>query len=85
MTNGAKCKTYQQFPLNYKPLKDKFFVEKPILMRDRKGEESGSDLPLHSGVLALPEFRIRTRKQFPHSGNCWLFVFDYGKNSPSKY
>jgi aspartate carbamoyltransferase catalytic subunit len=32
-------------------------------MRDRKGEESGSDLPLHSGVLALPEFRIRTKNQ----------------------
>jgi hypothetical protein len=51
--------------------RNKFFVERPIPMRDRKGEESGSDLPLHSGVLALPEFRIRTRKQFPCSGNCW--------------
>jgi hypothetical protein len=43
--------------------KNKFLTERPILMRDRKGEESGSDLPLHSGVLALPEFRIRTRNQ----------------------
>jgi hypothetical protein len=50
-----------------KDIKNIIFAEKPILMGDRKGEESGSDLPLHSGVLALPEFRIRirTRKQFP--------------------
>jgi len=53
-----------------KGTKNIIFAEKPLLMRDRKGEESGSDLPLHSGVLALPELQIRTRKQFTQSGNC---------------
>jgi hypothetical protein len=70
----------QQFPLKCKELKgrmikisrNRFLIKKPILMGDRKGEESGSDLPLHSGVLAMPEFRIRTRKQFTRSGNCWM-------------
>jgi hypothetical protein len=54
-----------------KGIENIIFAEKPPLMRDRKGEGSGSDLSLHSGVLALPEFRIRPRKQFTRSGNCW--------------
>jgi hypothetical protein len=56
--------------MTIKDTKNIIFAEKPLPMRDRKGEEGGSDLPLHSGVLALPEFRIRTRKQFTQSGNC---------------
>jgi hypothetical protein len=69
--------------LNYNTLKNMviknieniIFAEKPLLIRDRKFDASGSDLSLHSGVLALPEFRIRTRKQFTQSGNCWAKAY----------